>query len=162
MHTLFKRYQLPLLAYASESVRNVQTGMDIVQETFINAVRYLDRLQDDAKFGSWLFSIAHQKCIQHWRRAKGEEPFDAAEWETAASGELDPSDWLIRKEEEALFMKSLGELPAVQRSVLLLHFLEHFSLEEIAQITESNPGTVKSRIHYAKNALRKLVRSEAA
>ena len=54
-------------------------------------------------------------------------------------------------------MKRLDELPAPHRSVLLLHFLEDFSLEEIARITGSQLGTVKSRMHYAKLALRKLL-----
>jgi RNA polymerase sigma-70 factor (ECF subfamily) len=44
-----------------------------------------------------------------------------------------------------------------QRSVLLLHFVEDFSIEEISAITGTNPGTVKSRMHYAKRSLRKLL-----
>ena len=63
-----RRYQLPLYAYVFELVRNEQTSLDIVQETFINAVRHIGSLQHDEKFGSWLFGIAHQKCIQQWRR----------------------------------------------------------------------------------------------
>ena len=54
-------------------------------------------------------------------------------------------------------MSLLNQLPLPQRSVLLLHFMEDFSLEEIAGITGAQPGTVKSRLHYAKKALRKLI-----
>ena len=54
-------------------------------------------------------------------------------------------------------MNLLNQLPLPQRSVLLLHFVEDFSLEEIARITETQLGTVKSRMHYAKRALRKLL-----
>ena len=54
-------------------------------------------------------------------------------------------------------MNLLNQLPLPQRSVLLLHFVEDFSLEEIARITETQLGTVKSRMHYAKHALRKLL-----
>ena len=53
-------------------------------------------------------------------------------------------------------MKLLDQLPLPQRSVLLLHFIEDLSLEEIAGITGAQIGTVKSRLHYAKRALRKL------
>ena len=70
---LFRRYQLPLYVYIFELVRDEQTSLDIVQETFINAVRHLGSLRDDAKFGSWLFGIAHQKCIQRWRKQAREE-----------------------------------------------------------------------------------------
>ena len=54
-------------------------------------------------------------------------------------------------------MKLLDQLPVPHRSVLLLHFVEDFSLEEIARITGAQLGTVKSRMHYARKALRKLM-----
>ena len=54
-------------------------------------------------------------------------------------------------------MNLLNQLPLPQRSVLLLHFVEDFSLEEIARITGAQLGTVKSRIHYAKKSLSKLL-----
>jgi RNA polymerase sigma-70 factor (ECF subfamily) len=71
--------------------------------------------------------------------------------------EEDPGQLLVRREQEELFMRLLNQLPAPHRSVLLLHFLEDFSLEEIARITGANIGTVKSRIHYAKKSLKKLL-----
>src|ERR1051326_295172 len=96
---LFRRYQLPLYVYIFELVRDEQTSLDLVQETFINAVRHLRSLRDDAKFGSWLFGIAHQKCIQRWRKQAREEmlrdEFSGAplQFETA------PDDVLIREEQ---------------------------------------------------------------
>ena len=73
---LFRRYQLPLYVYVYELLRQEQTALDVVQETFINAARHLGSLRDDAKFGSWLFGIAHQKCQQHWRKPRRTEPLD--------------------------------------------------------------------------------------
>ena len=73
-----------------------------------------------------------------------------------------PLDLLIREEQEAEFMNLLNQLPPPQRSVLLLHFMEDFSLEEITAITEAQLGTVKSRLHYAKRALRKLLEEESS
>src|SRR5450432_496384 len=70
---LFRRYQLPLYVYIFELVRNEQTSLDLVQETFIAAARHIGGLRDDGKFGSWLFGIAHQKCIQRWRKQDREE-----------------------------------------------------------------------------------------
>jgi RNA polymerase sigma-70 factor (ECF subfamily) len=64
---------------------------------------------------------------------------------------------LIRQEQEAEFMNLLNQLPLPQRAVLLLHFIENFSLEEIARVTNAPLGTVKSRLHHAKRALRKLI-----
>jgi RNA polymerase sigma-70 factor (ECF subfamily) len=155
--TIFRRYQLPLYVYVFELVHDEQTSLDIVQETFINAVRYLTSLHDDAKFGSWLFGIAHQKCIQRWRKQSREEMLREEIFGGPEKFEDDPSELLIREEQETEFMNLLNQLPPPQRSVLLLHFIEEFSLEEIARITDVSLGTVKSRMHYAKKALRKLL-----
>src|SRR5437762_3515430 len=152
---LFKRYQLPLYVYVVELVRDEQSALDVVQETFINAARYIGSLREDEKFGSWLFGIAHQKCIQRWRERSRQEMLreELADGEAAlgaaAEFEEQPDEWLIRREQEAEFMKLLNALPVPQRSVLLLHFVEEFSLEEIAAITATPLGTVKSRLHYA-------------
>ena len=155
--TLFRRYQLPLYVYVFELVHDEQTSLDLVQESFINAARHIGSLREDAKFGSWLFGIAHQKCIQRWRKQARDE---ALRQELAAAPpefEDDPAEFLIRAEQEAEFMKLLNQLPLAQRSVLLLHFVEEFSLQEIAGITGAQLGTVKSRLHYAKKALRNIL-----
>jgi len=152
---LFRRYQLPLYVFVFELVREEQAALDLVQEAFIAAVRHLGSLREDEKFGSWLFGIAHQKCIQRWRK-RTEILLDDIP-ETTEAFEDGPDDLLIRREQESAFMNLLAQLPPPQRAVLLLHFIEAFSLEEIARITSTQLGTVKSRLHYAKRALRKLV-----
>ncbi len=153
--TLFRRYQMPLYIYVFELVREEQPALDLVQETFIAAVRHIGGLRDDGKFGSWLFGIAWQKCVQRWRQRReipvDEIPEPHGEFEDA------PDDLLIRREQETEFMNVVNQLPLPHRSVLLLHFIEDFSLEEIARITETPVGTVKSRLHYAKKSLRKLL-----
>ena len=157
---LFRRYQLPLYVYVFEMVHDEQTSLDIVQETFIAAVRHIAGLRDDAKFGSWLFGIAHQKCVQRWRKEKREAGLRDKLAAAPAEFEDGPDDLLIHREQEAEFMNLLNQLPPPQRSVLLLRFIEDFSLEEIAGITEVNLGTVKSRLHYAKKALGKLMKEK--
>lgn len=154
---LFRRYQLPLYVYVFELVRDEQAGLDIVQETFIAAVKHLGSLREDNKFGSWLFGIAHQKVVQRWRKKGGHEILFDEIPESADELEASPDEFLIRRESEAEFTKLLEQLPPPQRAVLLLHFVEDFSLDEIAHITEANIGTVKSRLHYAKKSLRKLL-----
>jgi RNA polymerase sigma-70 factor (ECF subfamily) len=159
--TLFRRYQLPLYVYVFELVHHEQASLDVVQETFIAAARHLGDLRDDAKFGSWLFGIAHQKCIQHWRKIGRETELHDELTGTSVDWESGPDDWLIRCEQEAGFMKLLNQLPPAQRTVLLLHFVEDFSLAEIADITGAQPGTVKSRLYYAKKSLRQLLEEKA-
>src|SRR5256714_13825933 len=158
---LFRRYQLPLYVYVFELLHEEQACLDIVQETFINAARHIGGLREDHKFGGWLFGIAHQKCVQRWRKQTREESILHEFAAVPAELESDPADLLIRQELEAEFMALLNRLPLPQRSVLLLHFIEEFSLEEIAGITDAALGTVKSRLHYAKKALRKLIEEES-
>jgi RNA polymerase sigma-70 factor (ECF subfamily) len=158
---LFQRYQLPLYAYVFELIRNEQASLDVVQETFIRAARHLGSLRDDERFGSWLFSIAHQKCVDCWRKSGREEPLEPAIAEALPDFENDPSELLLRREQEAVFMKLIEQLPLLQRSALLLHFVEDFPLEEIARITGTSLGTVKSRLHYGKNALRTLLEEQS-
>jgi RNA polymerase sigma-70 factor, ECF subfamily len=155
--TLFRRYQLPLYVYVFELVHSEQTSLDIVQETFINAARHIGGLRDDARFGSWIFGIAHQKVIQCWRKESREATALAGLAEEPPETEERPDEWVIRQEQEAEFMELLRKLPLVQRSALLLFFVEDFSLEDIARITGTFVGTVKSRLHYAKKALRTLL-----
>jgi len=154
---LFKRYQLPLYTYVFEIVHQEQPSLDIVQETFINATRYIGSLREDAKFGSWLFSIAHRNCISHWRKRRPEQVPIEGDDDSFADDEASPAELLIRKEQEEEFMKALEQLAVPHRAVILLHFVEDFPLEEIATITETPLGTVKSRLHYARKALKDLM-----
>src|SRR5271154_1434466 len=126
---LFRRYQLPLYVYVFELLRDEQASL----------------------------GIAHQKVIQLWRKRSGKEILFDEIPESPDEFENSPDDLLIRREQETEFMNLLNQLPLPQRSVLLLHFVEDFSLAEIARITETQIGTVKSRLHYAKKSLRKLL-----
>jgi RNA polymerase sigma-70 factor, ECF subfamily len=156
--SLFQRYQLPLYVYVCELIHDRQTSLDIVQETFLNAVRHLGSLRDDHRFGSWLFGIAHQKCLLHWRKQHLETvSLEDEERDFPDLDQEDPRELLIRREQETELLDLLERLPVAQRAVVLLHYLEEFPLEEIARITGTPLGTVKSRLHYAKLALRKLI-----
>ncbi|NQU09943.1 RNA polymerase sigma factor [bacterium] len=155
--TLFQRYQLPLYVYVFELVRDEQSSLDIVQETFVNAVRHIGGLHHDEKFGSWLFGIAHQKCIQQWRRQNRDTALRDELADAPVDDDDGPLELLLREEQEAELMALLGQLSVPHRSALLLHVIEEFSLEDIARITGAQLGTIKSRLHYAKRALRRLL-----
>ena len=159
-NALFKRYQLPLYTYVFELIHHEQASLDIVQESFINAARHIGALRENDKFGSWLFGIAHQKCAQHWRRQRPDN-IPIEEQDDFPDPAVGPAEVLISKEQEAEFMRILDQLSPPHRAVLLLHFVEDFSIEEIAAITGAPPGTVKSRLHYAKNSLRHLLTGES-
>ena len=154
---LFRRYQLPLYVYVFELVRNEQTSLDLVQEAFIAAARHIGSLRDDNRFGGWLFGIAHQRCLQLWRtRRRVEVPLEEIP-DVPADTDDAPDESLIHQEAEGQVLALLERLRPDQRSALLLYCLEGFSLQEIAEITGVPVGTVKSRLHNAKRAMRKLL-----
>jgi RNA polymerase sigma-70 factor (ECF subfamily) len=144
---LFKRYQLPLYVFVFEMTRKEQTSLDIVQETFVNAVRHIASLKNDEKFGSWLFGIARQKSIQSWRKESTAARIEDRLASDEHTDSEDPSELLIQREHEAEFMKTLAGLTDTHREVIVLHFLQEFSIDEIAGITGAPIGTVKSRLH---------------
>ena len=154
---LFRRYQLPLYVYVFELVRNEQTSLDLVQESFIAAAKHIASLRDDSRFGSWLFGIAHQKCVQLWRASRRVDvPLEEI---PELPTELDdtPDEMLVHQEAEEEVLALLERLPVEQRAALLLHCVEGFSLQEIAEIAGVPAGTVKSRLHNAKRTMRKLL-----
>lgn len=154
--TLLRHFRMPLYIYIFQWVRNEQTSYDLVQETMLCAIRHIGNLKDENRFGPWLFGIGHQKCIQHWRKQNREDDAMQEFAEAPADFEEDPRQTLIRREKEAQFLRLLEDLPMLQRSVLVLYYIEEFTLEEIASITGTTTGTIKSRLHYARKAFRDL------
>jgi len=152
---LFRRHQAGLCAFAVRLLKDEHTALDVLQETFLSAIRHIESLREDAKFGSWIYGIAYQKCLQHLRRARPVQSAEGSEVEPEWGLEDSPEQMLIRKEDETAFLALVDELPLPHRTCVLLFYLEDFSLEEVATMTETNVGTVKSRLHYARKTLRK-------
>jgi RNA polymerase sigma-70 factor, ECF subfamily len=155
---LFRRYQMPLYVYVFELVRNEQASFDIVQEAFIAAARHIGSLREDRGFAGWLFGIAHQKCLQLWRaKRRVEVPLEEMA-DLPADADDAPEEVLVHAEAEEQVLALVQRLPVEQRSALLLNCVEGFSLEEIAEITGVPIGTVKSRLHNARRAMRRLLK----
>jgi len=101
---------------------------------------------------AWLYRIARDQAFGRLRkRGRAEQPLDEASVIDAA----DESDF--SPEDAARIHAALDELPPEQREVLVLRFLEEMSYEEIARVVGCQLGTVRSRIHYGKRALRKAL-----
>jgi RNA polymerase sigma factor (sigma-70 family) len=68
--TLFERFRLPLFSYIRQLTGDDDLTLDLIQETFLNASRYIASLHSDDKFSPWLFGIARQKVVQTWRKKR--------------------------------------------------------------------------------------------
>jgi RNA polymerase sigma-70 factor (ECF subfamily) len=123
---------------------------DLNQDIWLSIYRGLPGLLDASKFRPWAFRIARDRVYREFRRRKlPVEPLQEAEHDTACEVE-EPID------REDLH-RALDVLSAEHREVLVLRFFEEMDYEEIAQITGSTLGTVRSRLHYGKRALKALL-----
>jgi RNA polymerase sigma-70 factor (ECF subfamily) len=126
---------------------------DLLQEVWFDVFRQLPGLQEAGAFTPWIYRIARGKATLELRR-NGRVPPAADLPEAVAAPQEEPE---FSPEDAARIHAALDELPADQREVLVLRFLEELSYDEIAHIVACPLGTVRSRIHYAKQALQTLL-----
>ncbi len=150
-------------------LRDADAADTLTQECFLRAYQKRKSFRGAASAGTWLVRIAinlardHQKNRRQsfWRRLMA-SPGDASEAAAAEVPDLraSPERALLAREETRAVARAVDRLPARQREVFLLRFVEEMSLEEIAQATELETGTVKSHLSRAVTAVRQTIRSE--
>jgi len=143
----------PLLYYASKLAGDVDTALDIVQDVWVQVFRDIRRLKEPGSLRPWLYRITHGTAVDRIRRSASRERAEEVHVETL-QGSPEPS---FREEDSAAIHHALNEIGLKHREVLVLHFLEDFSLAEIAAVVGCSEGTVKSRIHYAKLAMKEIL-----
>ena len=146
----------PLLYYASGLTGNVDSGLDVLQEVWIKVLRDIRKLRDPGSLRSWLYAITHGIAVDRIRRNTSRERAEQAELEDFEETE-EPS---FAKEDAAAIHQALSQIGLRHREVLVLHFLEDLSIAEIAEVVGCSEGTVKSRIHYAKRAMKEILNGE--
>ncbi|WP_312472291.1 RNA polymerase sigma factor SigW [Neobacillus sp.] len=145
---------------------NRHEAEDMAQEAFIRAFVNIKSFNQNLKFSTWLFRIATNLCIDRMRKKKPDYYLDA---EVAGTEGLNmysqiPSDTpLPEKELESLELqeavqKEILKLPEKYRSAIVLKYIEELSLNEISEILDLPLGTVKTRIHRGREALRQQLR----
>lgn len=145
---LVRQWDGPLRRYAARVTGRADAGADVVQETWLAVARGIRRLDDPARFRAWAFRIAHHKSAD-WAAAQRREREAVAE--AASALRRDPPSG---GDEIAILRGEIDALPAESRAVLALHYLEGFSIAEIGEVLAIPAGTVKSRLHHARNRLR--------
>ena len=126
---------------------------DALQDVWLDVFRHLPRLADPQALVAWLYRIARDRAYGRLRKARRTEPLDESQIVDAAAA--DEGDFSA--EDAARIHAALDELPPEQREVLVLRFLEDMSYEQIARVVGCQLGTVRSRLHYGKQALRRLL-----
>ena len=146
---------------------NRHEAEDIAQEAFIRAYVNIETFNQKRKFSTWLFRIATNLCIDRIRKKKPDYFLDAEVAGTegltmysqvAADVQL-PEDEVENMELQETIQKEITKLPEKYRSVIVLKYIEELPLQEISEILDLPLGTVKTRVHRGREALRKQLRS---
>ena len=162
--TLFERYHKRAYALALGVLRNQDDALDVVQDAFIKAHRYLDKFEGNSSFYTWLYRIVMNLAIDHIRKHRRVKPveLDETRVEDHADDALlprilggNPGRALMDKEIRGRIDRALDELSANHRSVLVMRELEGMSYEEMAQAMACSKGTIMSRLFHARRNMQK-------
>jgi RNA polymerase sigma-70 factor, ECF subfamily len=153
-----------LYGYALTLTRNRTDAEDLVQETYLRAIRALGRLRDDSNVKGWLFTILRNIWLNELRqRRKAPEILDVEVDERTVNlvdeGAKNPHDVYVGDMEQRHVRAAIQKLPEEAREVILLREWEGLSYQEIATVLDCPVGTVMSRLARARSRLRNLLSS---
>ena len=152
---LVERFQPAVYSVALARLRNAHEAMELTQEVFLHAMTKLAQLRDAQCFVGWLRQITVRMAINRQTRRLphyGSEP----EYLQNAPGEtVAPLDEMLRAEERDELWSGLGQLKPLDRDTLVSFYIRGQSIEQMAREFETPIGTIKRRLHVARNRLRK-------
>jgi RNA polymerase sigma factor (sigma-70 family) len=160
--TLLEKYERAVFSICLRMVRNRDEAADLAQDSFIKVFSMLERYNSSYAFSSWLFKITSNLCIDYLRKRRIEtfamdEPISGDKGDIQRQYEApdpDPETEYIRKEKMDRLSEAIENLPPHYRVMLILRHQENLSYEEIAESLEIPLGTVKARIHRAREMLK--------
>jgi RNA polymerase sigma factor (sigma-70 family) len=164
---ILERYRVPIYNLCYRMTRHPEDSRDLAQEIFIKVFSLLDRFDEEYAFSSWLFRIATNHCIDHLRRNRlrflslerdGGFDDEEAEMQIPDSGPT-PEVKLQRREAVERLEEVIADLPPHYRVITLLRHDQELSYEEIAEVLDLPLGTVKARIHRARNLIQQILRA---
>lgn len=157
---LYRRHKGGLYRFVLRSVRDRALAEELYQEIWMRAIEARGRYEVQAKFTTWLYTIAHNRLVDHWRKrglklVSLDQDEDAVE--PPATPSYQPEKILEGMQSLARFARALEALPAAQREAFLLHHEAEMSVAEIARATGTNEEAAKSRLRYAVSKLKEAL-----
>ena len=161
---LFQRYKKPILNFALRILGNRADAEDITADVFLILFTKKNLYKPDAKFSTWLFTVARNACITKLRKRKKmislwftkNESDETEQWDIPDLRDLQ-DEALIKRETVRQIRKSIYQLPHYQKEALVLREYHHFSYEEIAEVMQMSPSAVKSLLSRARANLREVL-----
>ncbi len=159
---LLDRYRRPLFNFLLRSVRDRGRAEELYQDVWMRVIERCDEFRGDAKFSTWLYTIARNRCVDYQRKMvfRRHASLDATALGSSQSlGERvpnpgPPTDRLaMRGTLQARIAEAVEELPEEQREVFLMRQVQGLAFKEIAEVVGVSANTVKSRMRYALERL---------
>lgn len=158
---LVRTHQDRVYDFCVRMLADREEAFDLTQEIFISIHRHMDKFRADAKLTTWVYRIARNHCLNRLKylkrrgRGRSDEYGEANELSIteAMGGAGRPDDAVSSQKDRELVHRAIKELDEDQRALVVLRDVEGLSYEEIMDITELPEGTVKSRLHRAREKL---------
>lgn len=157
---LVEKYQSRLFGAMLNISGGREDALDVVQEAFTQAFLHLDSFRQNSRFYTWLYRIAFNIAVGIRRKKKPTVSVNTAFEEVGHvfTDDLNtPLDFAGNKEMREILWNAINRLDDEYRDAIVLREIEGYSYEEIAQILEIPPGTVRSRLHRARNLLKDML-----
>ena len=145
---LYARHRARLYRFVLRAVKSRVVAEELFQEIWLRVIEARGRYKAQAKFTTWLYTIAHNHLVDHWRK-RGLALVSLDGEDVPGSDTPDPAEQAQANEALARFARALEVLPALQREAFLLHEEGELSVAEIAAATGSGLEATKSRLRYA-------------
>jgi RNA polymerase sigma-70 factor (ECF subfamily) len=150
---IVRLWETPLFYYLRRLAASEEDAWDLLQETWLKAFRSLGKLREPRTLPAFLYRVARNAAISRLRSDQVRQ--DAADAQDV-NGAFAADDIAVFDNAEQIH-HALDQLPLLQREALTLFFLHDLSLQEMSELLEVSVGTVKSRVHYAKSTMRKIL-----
>jgi RNA polymerase sigma-70 factor (ECF subfamily) len=151
--TLYARHRGALYRFVLRSLKDRAVAEELFQEAWIRVIEARGRYAPSAKFTTWLYTIAHNLMVDHWRR-KG---LVLVELNDEHASPDNPVRQVEARQSAARFLQALEALPPAQREAFLLYEEGGLSVAEIAAATGTNEEAAKSRLRYATAKLKAAI-----
>ena len=154
---LYERYRLLVYRAAYKVTRDHQAAEDVIQECFLRVYRYADSIDPQRPLRPWLYWVAVNRACDWYGRTRNGRVVDldqVTRWLEVTQDPL-PEQQVELRDMTSRLLDSLQALDAKQRAVIVLYYLCSLSLKEVAQVVGCPEGTIKSRLHYARENLRR-------
>lgn len=161
MEVLTRKYYRAIFAFVYRKVGEKDIAYDLTQEIFMKMMKKIHTYSNNKKFSSWLFMIALNHCRDYWKSNEYKLFSMHTELQDNRQSEQLQVSYIFEKKETREQIKlAMESLPEYQKEAIILKYFHQMKIKEIAELTNSNESTVKSRLKQGINKLAVLLRKE--